>query len=86
MTKIIIPAHVDPKTVLGVPLLTPAEVASAFRVKTTTVSRWARQGKLTQVRTLGGHRRFLEAEVRGLLGGAAVPVPGTPGGRGGERA
>lgn len=48
-------------------LLTPAEVATMFRVKPRTVTRWAKAGKLTSVRTLGGHRRFSEAEVRALL-------------------
>lgn len=49
------------------PLLTPAEVASMFRVDPKTVTRWAKAGKLTSVRTLGGHRRYRETEVRGLL-------------------
>ncbi len=50
-------------------LLTPGEVAVLFHVDPKTVTRWANAGKLTSVRTLGGHRRFREAEVRGLLGG-----------------
>ncbi|WP_372593549.1 BldC family transcriptional regulator [Actinotalea sp.] len=49
-------------------LLTPSEVASMFRVDPKTVTRWAKAGKLTAIRTLGGHRRYNEAEVRGLLG------------------
>ena len=48
-------------------LLTPAEVAAMFRVDPKTVTRWARDGRLTAVRTLGGHRRYLESEVLGLL-------------------
>lgn len=44
-------------------LLTPGEVAARFRVTPKTVTRWANAGKLTSVRTLGGHRRFKEAEV-----------------------
>lgn len=48
-------------------LLTPAEVASMFRVDPKTVTRWAKAGKLTSIRTLGGHRRYREAEVRALL-------------------
>src|SRR5471030_2000742 len=51
------------------PLLTPAEVAQLFRVDPKTVSRWAKAGKLTSIRTLGGHRRYREAEVRQLLAG-----------------
>jgi excisionase family DNA binding protein len=49
-------------------LLTPSEVASLFRVDPKTVTRWAKAGKLSSIRTLGGHRRYREAEVRGLLG------------------
>lgn len=49
------------------PLLTPAEVAAMFRVDTKTVLRWANAGKLTSIRTLGGHRRYRESEVRALL-------------------
>jgi excisionase family DNA binding protein len=50
-------------------LLTPAEVAALFRVDPKTVTRWAKAGKLSSIRTLGGHRRYREAEVRALLGG-----------------
>jgi excisionase family DNA binding protein len=53
-------------------LLTPAEVARLFRVHLKTVTRWARAGKLTSMRTLGGHRRYRESEVRTLLGLAAI--------------
>jgi len=49
------------------PLLTPAEVAAAFRVDPKTVTRWAKAGKLSSIRTLGGHRRYLEAEIRAIL-------------------
>ena len=45
-------------------LLTPAEVAALFRVDPKTVTRWAQAGKLTSIRTLGGHRRYRESEVR----------------------
>ena len=34
------------------PLLTPAEVATMFRVDPKTVTRWAKAGKLTSIRTL----------------------------------
>lgn len=49
------------------PLLTPAEVARLFGVGPKTVSGWARAGRLTSVRTLGGHRRYREREVHALL-------------------
>ena len=48
-------------------MLTPAEVAALFRVDPKTVTRWANAGKLPSIRTLGGHRRYREAEVRALL-------------------
>ena len=51
------------------PLLTPAEVAAMFRVDPKTVTRWAKAGKLSSIRTLGGHRRYRESEVRELLSG-----------------
>lgn len=53
-------------------LLTPAEVAAMFRVDPKTVTRWAKAGKLTSIRTLGGHRRYRADEVRQLLEG----IPG----------
>jgi excisionase family DNA binding protein len=48
-------------------LLTPSEVASLFRVDPKTVTRWAKAGKLTSIKTLGGHRRYRESEVLVLL-------------------
>ena len=50
-------------------LLTPAEVAALFRVDPKTVTRWAKAGKLSSIRTLGGHRRYRESEVKALLSG-----------------
>ena len=48
-------------------LLTPGEVAAMFRVRPETIVNWARAGKLTSVRTLGGHRRYVASEVRAIL-------------------
>ncbi|HUS61699.1 MAG TPA: BldC family transcriptional regulator [Acidimicrobiales bacterium] len=48
-------------------LLTPAEVAALFRVNPKTVTRWARAGSITAIRTLGGHRRFRASEIRRSL-------------------
>jgi excisionase family DNA binding protein len=48
-------------------LLTPHEVAIMFRVNPKTVTRWASAGKLSTVRTLGGHRRFRASEIRRVL-------------------
>jgi len=47
-------------------LLTPREVAELFGVDPKTVTRWAKAGKLTSIRTLGGHRRFRKSEVDDL--------------------
>lgn len=54
---------VDPKD----RLLTPGEVAKLYRVDPKTVSRWAEAGRIGFTRTLGGHRRYRESEVRELL-------------------
>jgi excisionase family DNA binding protein len=58
-------------------LLTPAEVAAMFRVDPKTVTRWAKAGKVTSIRTLGGHRRYRESEVRGLMNGT-IPAQRKP--------
>lgn len=56
-------------------LLTPSEVATLFRVDPKTVTRWAKAGKLSSIRTLGGHRRYHELEVRNLLNGIPQQRP-----------
>jgi excisionase family DNA binding protein len=48
-------------------LLTPAEVAALFRVDPKTVSRWAEAGKISSIRTLGGHRRYRASEIRSIF-------------------
>lgn len=50
-------------------LLTPTEVGVMFRVDPKTVNRWADAGRLTILRTVGGHRRYLVSEVNDLLTG-----------------
>jgi excisionase family DNA binding protein len=47
--------------------LLPAEVAERLSVSPKTVSRWAKEGKLPFMKTLGGHRRYPEAEIRQLV-------------------
>jgi excisionase family DNA binding protein len=49
-------------------LMTPREVGRLFSVDPKTVTRWAQAGKLSYIRTLGGHRRFLRSEVESLMG------------------
>ena len=56
-------------------LLTPGEVAALFRVDPKTVTRWAASGRITSIRTPGGHRRFRESEVRSLLSGGSEASP-----------
>ena len=47
--------------------LRTAEVADLLHVSPKTVARWAKEGKLPFMRTLGGHRRYPEAKIRELL-------------------
>lgn len=49
------------------PLLTPAEVASMFRVDPKTVTRWCKAGRIAGIKTPGGHHRFRESDVRRML-------------------
>jgi excisionase family DNA binding protein len=55
-------------------LLTPGEVAALFRVDPKTVTRWAASGRISSIRTPGGHRRYREVEIRALLGIDADPA------------
>jgi excisionase family DNA binding protein len=51
-------------------------VAALFRVDPKTVTRWAQQGKLRSIRTLGGHRRYSESEIQAFLQDSqGVPRP-----------
>jgi excisionase family DNA binding protein len=46
--------------------LRTTEVADILQVSPKTVSRWAKEGKLPFLKTLGGHRRYPAAEIRQL--------------------
>lgn len=49
-------------------LLTSGELADRLGVSVSTVSGWARDGLITpELRTAGGHYRWLEADVRAQL-------------------
>jgi excisionase family DNA binding protein len=61
------------------PLLTPREVADIFRVDPKTVTRWAKAGRLSFIRTPGGHRRYHESEARRLLEANTIESEGAPG-------
>jgi excisionase family DNA binding protein len=51
-----------------------AEVAQLLRVSPKTVTRWAKEGKLPFLRTIGGHRRYPEPEIRALIAALTEPV------------
>ena len=46
--------------------LTASQAAALLQVSPKTVSRWAKEGKLPLLGTLGGHRRYPAAEIRQL--------------------
>ena len=48
-------------------LLRQSEVTQKYRLSKTTLHRWLKDGKLTDLRTIGGHRRYDSAEVEALL-------------------
>jgi excisionase family DNA binding protein len=52
--------------------LRASEAAVLLHVSPKTVSRWAREGKLGHVVTLGGHRRFYREEIERLADRAVV--------------
>ena len=54
--------------------LRTAEVAKLLHVSPKTVSRWAKEGKLPFLRTLGGHKRFPEADIRAMVAELTVQV------------
>lgn len=43
--------------------LKPGEVASILHVSPKTVNRWAKEGRIPCILTLGGHQRFLRRDV-----------------------
>jgi DNA-binding transcriptional MerR regulator len=53
-------------------VLTPQQVAQAFRVDVKTVGRWEKAGILMPAfRTPGGHRRYWADEIEKLTGSAS---------------
>lgn len=42
----------------------PGEVAALFGVNPKTVTRWAKEGRLPSIRTVGGHRRYRASDVQ----------------------
>jgi len=59
--------------------LRTAQVAELLQVSPKTVSRWAQEGMLPYLRTLGGrHRRYPDAEIRVLLATLSEPSAADP--------
>lgn len=53
----------DEKATPGGGYLKPGEVARILHVSPKTVDRWANQGRIPCIVTLGGHRRFTAEDV-----------------------
>ena len=47
--------------------LTPGEAARALHVSPKTVIRWAKEGRIPYMVTLGGHRRFRRSDVESVV-------------------
>jgi excisionase family DNA binding protein len=58
------------------PHLRTADVAELLGVSPKTIARWAKEGKLPFLRTLGGHRRYPEPAIRELAAGLAQEATG----------
>ena len=54
-------------------VMSRSEVSAIFGVSRSTITRWARQGRLPCLLTLGGHRRYLVDDVLRLIGESHVP-------------
>lgn len=50
----------------GEDYIAPAEAARLLKVSPRTITRWAREGRLPSITTLGGHRRFPRATIEAL--------------------
>ena len=55
-------------------LMTSAEVAAMFGVNRSTPVQWAKMGRVTAVRTPGGHRRYRKCEIVELLANGLEPA------------
>lgn len=52
--------------------LLPAEAARMLGVATSTLRRWAEEGKLQSGSTIGGHRRYRESDIARLAQGLGL--------------
>jgi excisionase family DNA binding protein len=55
--------------------LTPGQVARLLHVSPKTVNRWADQGRIGCIVTLGGHRRFARPDVTAVIEQMASRTP-----------
>jgi excisionase family DNA binding protein len=46
--------------------LTPGEAAQVLHVSPKTVNRWANEGRIACIVTLGGHRRFRREDIEAV--------------------
>jgi len=58
--------------------LTVGQTAQLLGVSTQTVRKWSAAGRLPELRTEGGHRRYDRAVVEGLVAGRTSSFPATP--------
>lgn len=59
----------------GEEYLRVADVAAAFHVSPRTIARWADEGRLPHVVTLGGHRRFPKKAIEALIAQSHAAPP-----------
>lgn len=59
------------------PYMSPGEVAALFGVGADTVRLWADAGKVSYIRTPGGHYRYLKMSVAALLENSVTPTEAT---------
>ncbi|HEX3541290.1 MAG TPA: helix-turn-helix domain-containing protein [Acidimicrobiales bacterium] len=52
--------------------MTPGEAARYLHVSPKTINRWANQGLLPCIVTLGGHRRFLRGDIESAVQGMSA--------------
>ncbi len=57
--------------------LTPGQAASMLHVSPKTVNRWAHEGRIPYIVTLGGHRRFRSDDIDAIV--ARMRREGGPG-------
>jgi excisionase family DNA binding protein len=55
--------------------LLASEAAAKLKVSPKTVTRWANEGKLPYITTLGGHRRYDPGEIDAIVEGHTFRPP-----------